>query len=110
MVTDRGATFGYNNLVADMRSMPIMKAFGFPVVFDATHSVQMPGGGGDKSDGNGEFAPVLARAAVAAGADGLVVETHPDPKKAWSDGPNMVPLRDMPKVLKQLLKVYKAVR
>ena len=110
LVTDRGTTFGYNNLVADMRSMPIMKAFGFPVVFDATHSVQMPGGGGDKSDGNGEFAPVLARAAVAAGADGLFIETHPDPKKAWSDGPNMVPLRDMPKVLKQLLKVYKAVR
>ena len=109
-VTDRGTTFGYNNLVADMRSMPIMKEFGFPVVFDATHSVQMPGGEGDKSGGNGEFAPVLARAAVAAGADGLFIETHPDPKKAWSDGPNMVPLREMPKVLKQLLKVYKAVR
>ena len=110
LVTDRGTTFGYNNLVADMRSMPVMKAFGFPVVFDATHSVQMPGGSGDKSGGNGEFAPVLARAAVAAGADGLFIETHPDPKKAWSDGPNMVPLRDMPKVLKQLLKVHKAVR
>jgi len=110
LVTDRGTTFGYNNLVADMRSMPIMKEFGFPVVFDATHSVQMPGGEGDKSGGNGEFAPVLARAAVAAGADGLFIETHPDPKKAWSDGPNMIPLREMPKVLKQLLKVYKAVR
>ena len=110
LVTDRGTTFGYNNLVADMRSMPVMKGFGFPVVFDATHSVQMPGGGGDKSGGNGEFAPVLARAAVAAGADGLFIETHPDPKEAWSDGPNMIPLRDMPKVLKQLLKVYKAVR
>jgi 2-dehydro-3-deoxyphosphooctonate aldolase (KDO 8-P synthase) len=110
LVTDRGTTFGYNNLVADMRSMPIMKAFGFPVVFDATHSVQMPGGGGNKSGGNGEFAPVLARAAVAAGADGLFVETHPNPKKAWSDGPNMVPLRDMPKMLERLLKVYKAVR
>ena len=110
LVTDRGTTFGYNNLVADMRSMPVMKTFGFPVVFDATHSVQMPGCGGDKSGGNGEFAPVLARAAVAAGADGLFIETHPVPKKAWSDGPNMIPLCDMPKVLKQLLKVYKAVR
>ena len=110
LVTDRGTSFGYNNLVADMRSMPIMKEFGFPVVFDATHSVQMPGGGGDKSGGNSEFAPVLARAAVAAGADGLFIETHPDPKKAWSDGPNMVPLRDMPKVLAKLVKVHKAVR
>ena len=110
LVTDRGTSFGYNNLVADMRSMPIMKEFGFPVVFDATHSVQMPGGGGDKSGGNSEFAPVLARAAVAAGADGLFIETHPDPNKAWSDGPNMVPLRDMPKVLEKLVKVHKATR
>ena len=110
LVTDRGTSFGYNNLVADMRSMPIMKEFGFPVVFDATHSVQMPGGGGDKSGGNSEFAPVLARAAVAAGADGLFIETHPDPNKAWSDGPNMIPLCDMPKVLKQLMKVHKAVQ
>ena len=110
LVTDRGTSFGYNNLVADMRSMPIMKEFGFPVVFDATHSVQMPGSGGDKSGGNSEFAPVLARAAVAAGADGLFIETHPDPKKAWSDGPNMVPLRDMPKVLAKLVKVHKATR
>ena len=89
-VTDRGTTFGYNNLVSDMRSMPIMREFGWPVVFDATHSVQMPGGGGDKSSGNGEYAPVLARAAVAAGANGVFIETHPDPAKAWSDGPNMV--------------------
>jgi 2-dehydro-3-deoxyphosphooctonate aldolase (KDO 8-P synthase) len=110
LVTDRGTSFGYNNLVADMRSMPIMKEFGFPVVFDATHSVQMPGGGGDKSGGNSEFAPVLARAAVAAGADGLFIETHPDPNKAWSDGPNMVPLRDMPKVLEKLVKIHKATR
>ena len=109
LVTDRGTTFGYNNLVADMRSMPVMRAFGFPVVFDATHSVQMPGAGGDKSGGNGEFAPVLASAAVAAGADGLFIETHPDPQNAWSDGPNMIPLRDMPKVLKRLVKVHKAV-
>ena len=110
LVTDRGTSFGYNNLVADMRSMPIMKEFGFPVVFDATHSVQMPGGVGDKSGGNSEFAPVLARAAVAAGADGLFIETHPDPNKAWSDGPNMVPLRDMPKMLAKLVKVHKAAR
>jgi 2-dehydro-3-deoxyphosphooctonate aldolase (KDO 8-P synthase) len=87
-----------------------MKEFGFPVVFDATHSVQMPGGGGDKSGGNSEFAPVLARAAVAAGADGLFIETHPDPNMAWSDGPNMVPLRDMPNVLSKLVKVHKAAR
>ena len=109
-VTDRGTTFGYNNLVSDMRSMPIMREFGWPVVFDATHSVQMPGGGGDKSSGNGEYAPVLARAAVAAGANGVFIETHPDPAKAWSDGPNMVPLKQMPKVLEQLVKVHKAVQ
>ena len=108
-VTDRGTTFGYNNLVSDMRSMPIMRKFGWPVVFDATHSVQMPGGDGDKSSGNGEYAPVLARAAVAAGANGVFIETHPDPAKAWSDGPNMVPLKQMPKVLEQLAKVHKAV-
>ena len=86
------------------------KEFGFPIVFDATHSVQMPGGGGDKSSGHGEFAPVLARSAVAAGADGLFIETHPEPEKAWSDGPNMIPLRDMSKVLKQLVKVRAAVQ
>ena len=110
LLTDRGTTFGYNNLVSDMRSIPIMKEFGFPVVFDATHSVQMPGGGGDKSGGNSEFAPVLGKAAVAAGADGVFVETHPDPTKAWSDGPNMIPLRNMGKVLSQLVKVHKAVQ
>ena len=109
LLTDRGTTFGYNNLVSDMRSIPIMKEFGFPVVFDATHSVQMPGGGGDKSGGNSEFAPVLAKAAVAVGADGVFIETHPDPTKAWSDGPNMIPLRNMGKVLSQLVKVHKAV-
>ena len=110
LVTDRGTTFGYNNLVADMRAMPVMKKFGFPVVFDATHSVQMPGGGGDRSAGNGEFAPVLANAAVAAGADGVFIETHPVPAKAWSDGPNMIPLRDMAGVLKQLARVHKVTR
>ena len=110
LVTERGTTFGYNNLVSDMRSISIMKGFGFPIVFDATHSVQMPGGGGDKSSGHGEFAPVLARAAVAAGADGVFMETHPDPKKAWSDGPNMIPLCDMANVLKQLVRVRAAVQ
>ena len=93
-----------------MRSIPIMKDFGYPVVYDATHSVQMPGGGGNKSSGNSEFAPVLAKAAVAAGADGMFIETHPEPMKAWSDGPNMIPLRDMGKVLSQLVKIHKAVR
>lgn len=110
ILTERGTTFGYNNLVADMRSIPILRNFGFPVIFDATHSVQLPGGGGDKSAGQREFAPVLARCAVAAGADGVFIETHPDPSKAMSDGPNMVPLAEMPRVLKTLLKVREAVR
>jgi len=110
LVTDRGTTFGYNNLVADMRTMPVMREFGFPVVFDATHSVQMPGGGGDCSAGNGGFAPVLAKAALAAGADGLFIETHPDPAKAWSDGPNMIPLKKMAGELRQLKQVYEASR
>jgi 2-dehydro-3-deoxyphosphooctonate aldolase (KDO 8-P synthase) len=109
LLTERGTTFGYNNLVADMRSIPILKAFGFPVVFDATHSVQLPGGGGDKSAGQREFAPVLARAALAAGANGLFIETHPQPDQALSDGPNMIPLRDMKATLKSLLKVFAAV-
>ena len=109
LVTERGTTFGYNNLVADMRSIPIMREFGFPVIFDATHSVQLPGGGGDKSAGQREFAPVLARAAVAAGVDGLFIETHPNPAAALSDGPNMVPLAEMPDLLAQLLRVRVAV-
>ena len=110
LLTERGTTFGYNNLVADMRSIPIMQSFGFPVVFDATHSVQLPGGGGDKSAGQREFAPVLARSALAAGADGLFIETHPRPEQALSDGPNMIPLANMKAVLGSLLKVYQAVR
>ncbi len=108
LLTERGTTFGYNNLVADMRSIPIMKSFGFPVVFDATHSVQLPGGGGDKSSGQREFAPVLARCALAAGADGIFLETHPQPDKALSDGPNMIPLAEMATVLRSLLKIYEA--
>lgn len=110
LLTERGTTFGYNNLVADMRSIPIMKQTGCPVIFDATHSVQLPGGGGDKSSGQREFAPVLARCAVAAGANGLFIETHPNPDQALSDGPNMIPLADMPKVLTSLLKVFAAVK
>jgi len=110
LLTERGTTFGYNNLVADMRSIPIMQRTGCPVIFDATHSVQLPGGGGDKSSGQREFAPVLARAAVAAGAHGVFIETHPHPDKALSDGPNMIPLADMPKVLQSLVKVFRAVR
>lgn len=110
LLTERGTTFGYNNLVADMRAIPILRRFGCPVIFDATHSVQLPGGGGNKSSGQREFAPVLARCAVAAGANGVFIETHPDPDHALSDGPNMVPLADMPTLLARLLKVWKAVR
>ena len=110
LVTERGTTFGYNNLVADMRAIPILKHFGAPVIFDATHSVQLPGGGGDKSGGQREFAPVLARCAMAAGADGLFIETHPEPDKALSDGPNMIPLGEMPRLLSGLLRVREAVR
>jgi len=110
LLTERGTTFGYNNLVADMRSIPIMKSFGFPVVFDATHSVQLPGGGGDKSSGQREFAPVLARAALAVGANGIFLETHPQPEKALSDGPNMIPLGEMKKVLGELEKIHEAAK
>ena len=110
LVTERGTTFGYNNLVADMRSIPIMREFGFPVIFDATHSVQLPGGGGDKSGGQRQFAPLLARSALAAGADGIFLETHPQPDRALSDGPNMIPLDEMPALLKNLLKIWKAGR
>jgi 2-dehydro-3-deoxyphosphooctonate aldolase (KDO 8-P synthase) len=110
LLTERGTTFGYNNLVADMRSIPMMKRFGCPVVFDATHSVQLPGGGGDKSSGQREFAPVLARCALAAGASGLFIETHPRPERALSDGPNMIPLAEMPALLRGLLKIFNAVK
>ena len=110
LLTERGTTFGYNNLVSDMRSIPILRGFGYPVIFDATHSVQLPGGGGNKSAGQREFAPVLARCAVAAGADGVFVETHPNPDQALSDGPNMVPLDGMASLLKTLQHVREAVR
>ena len=103
MVTERGASFGYNTLVSDMRALPIMAAAtGAPVIFDATHSVQQPGGKGTSSGGQREFVPVLARAAVAVGVAGVFIETHQDPDRAPSDGPNMVPLRDMENLLRQL--------
>jgi 2-dehydro-3-deoxyphosphooctonate aldolase (KDO 8-P synthase) len=103
MVCERGFSFGYNNLVSDMRSLAIMRATGCPVVFDATHSVQLPGGKGDASGGEREFVPVLARAAVAAGVAGLFMETHPDPSQALSDGPNAWPLDRMEGLLETLL-------
>ncbi len=109
LVTERGTTFGYHNLVADMRSIPILGRLGYPVVFDATHSVQLPGGAGDKSSGEREFAPVLARCAVVAGANGVFVETHPDPDHALSDGPNMIPLADIPELLDQLVRLKAVV-
>ena len=110
LVTERGTTFGYNNLVSDMRARPIMARLGCPVIFDATHSVQLPGGGGDKSSGQREFAPVLARCAMAAGAHGVFIETHPRPEQALSDGPNMIPLGEMHYLLKTLVKVRQAAK
>ena len=109
LVTERGTTFGYNNLVADMRSIPLLAQLGFPTVFDATHSVQLPGGQGDRSGGQREFAPVLARCAVVSGVSGLFIETHPDPDTALSDGPNMIPLTAMEPLLRQLLRLKKAL-
>ncbi len=108
--TERGTTFGYQNLVVDMRGFAIMKALGRPVIFDATHSVQLPGGGGGKSAGQREFVPPLARAALAAGADGLFIETHPDPDAAVSDGPNMVPLGELPALVATCLEVWRLCR
>jgi 2-dehydro-3-deoxyphosphooctonate aldolase (KDO 8-P synthase) len=110
MVCERGASFGYNNLVSDMRSLAIMRETGCPVVFDATHSVQLPGGQGDKSGGQREFVPVLARAAVAVGVSGLFMETHPDPDKALSDGPNAWPLPAMSALLEQLIELDALVK
>ena len=102
LLTERGASFGYNTLVSDFRSLPIMAETGYPVVFDATHSVQQPGGLGTASGGDRRFAPILARAALAVGCAAVFMETHPDPDNAPSDGPNMVPLRDMPRILEML--------
>jgi 2-dehydro-3-deoxyphosphooctonate aldolase (KDO 8-P synthase) len=107
--TERGVSFGYNNLVADMRSLYWIKKQGYPVIFDATHSVQRPGSAGDATGGDGELAPVLARAAVAAGCDGIFIETHIDPAKALSDGPNQIPLRELPSLLSQLQRIHEVV-
>ena len=108
--TERGTTFGYQNLVVDMRSFAIMNALGYPTVFDATHSVQLPGAAGGKSGGQREFVPPLAKAALAAGAQGLFLETHPDPANAISDGPNMIPLKELPALIASCLAVWKALR
>jgi len=108
--TERGTTFGYQNLVVDMRSFAQMKAHGAPAIFDATHSVQLPGAAGGKSGGQREFVPPLAKAALAAGADGLFIETHPNPEQAISDGPNQIPTAEMPALIKSCLAVWQAVR
>ncbi len=110
LVTERGASFGYNTLVSDMRSLPIMAQMGCPVIFDATHSVQQPGGQGGSSGGDRTFVPVLARAAVAVGVAGLFIETHQDPDKAPSDGPNMVPLREFEGLMRDLMAIDKLVK
>jgi 2-dehydro-3-deoxyphosphooctonate aldolase (KDO 8-P synthase) len=105
LVTERGVSFGYNTLVVDMRSLPTMAKFGAPVVFDATHSVQEPGGQGDRTGGNREMAPYLARAAVAVGVACVFMETHQDPDSAPSDGPNMIKLKDLPALLGELVEI-----
>lgn len=108
--TERGTTFGYQNLVVDMRSFSIMRGNGFPTVFDATHSVQLPGAAGGKSGGQREFVPPLAKAALGAGADGLFIETHPNPAEAISDGPNMVPTAELPSLIASCVAVWRAAR
>jgi len=110
LVTERGASFGYNTLVVDMRSLPIMAETGAPVIFDATHSVQQPGGQGTSSGGDRRYVPVLARAAVAVGVAGLFIETHPDPDRAPSDGPNMVPLKDFEGLMRDLMALDSVVK
>ena len=109
-LTERGSSFGYQNLVVDMRSFAIMGAYGYPVIMDATHSVQLPGAAGGKTGGKREYVPLLARAAVAAGAGGLFFETHPDPERAISDGPNQIPLAELENLVAGCLAVWKAVR
>ncbi len=108
-ITERGASFGYNNLVVDFRGLPIMRAFGYPVIFDVTHSLQLRGGLGSSSGGQKEFAETLARAAVAAGVDGLFMEVHPDPDKALCDGPNMIPIDAVPDFLRVMKQIHNAV-
>jgi 2-dehydro-3-deoxyphosphooctonate aldolase (KDO 8-P synthase) len=109
-VTERGTTFGYNNLVVDYRAIPIIQGKGCPVVFDATHSVQLPGGGGTVSSGQRQFVPTLARAAVAAGCQGLFMEVHPNPDEAKSDGPNQVPLAHVRELISQCLKIHQVAQ
>ena len=109
LLCERGTTFGYHTLVNDFRGLPTMAKLGFPIVFDATHSVQQPGGLGDRTGGQREFVPLLARCAVVAGANGLFIETHPEPDRALSDGPNLVPLSEMPRLLKELLQLKRVV-
>jgi 2-dehydro-3-deoxyphosphooctonate aldolase (KDO 8-P synthase) len=109
LITERGSIFGYNNLIVDFRGIPVMQETGFPVIFDATHSVQLPGGQGAQSGGQREFAPVLAKAAVAAGVDGLFMEVHPKPDEALCDGPNALPLESIEPLLRQLLAIRRAV-
>lgn len=109
MLCERGTSFGYNTLVVDMTGLVEMKKFGYPVIFDATHSVQKPGGKGDATGGNREYVEYLAKAAIAVGVDGLFMETHQNPDEAWSDGPNMVKLDDMEELLTKLVKVYEVV-
>jgi 2-dehydro-3-deoxyphosphooctonate aldolase (KDO 8-P synthase) len=109
LLTERGASFGYNNLVADMRSLLIMRETGYPVIFDATHSVQRPGGAGDRTAGDGQWAPALARAAVATGCDGVFVETHVDPEKALSDRDNAIPFADLAAMWKQLKSIHEII-
>jgi len=108
--TERGVSFGYNNLVADMRSLYWIRDLGYPVIFDATHSVQRPSGVGDRSGGDGVLAPVLARAAAAAGCDGIFIETHYNPNEALSDGPNQIPIKDLPGLLDKLKRIHELVR
>ena len=110
LITERGASFGYNTLVSDMRALPIMSKFGFPIVFDATHSVQQPGGMGEKSGGQREFVPHLSRAAIAVGVGAIFIETHEDPNNAPSDGPNMVPLNEIKDLLKKLTEIDNLVK
>ena len=110
LITERGASFGYNTLVSDMRALPIMSKFGFPIVFDATHSVQQPGGMGEKSGGQREFVPYLARAAIAVGVGAIFMETNEDPDNAPSDGPNMVPIKEVKSLLKKLTEIDKLVK
>ncbi|MBI4824765.1 MAG: 3-deoxy-8-phosphooctulonate synthase [Nitrospirae bacterium] len=109
-ITERGTTFGYNNLVVDFRAIPIMRSFGYPVVFDVTHSLQLPGGRGSSSGGQREFAEPLARAAVAVGIDGLFIEVHPEPDKALCDGPNMLPLGEVEGMLKTVRAIYDLIK